>query len=99
MQNYALEAVENANLKVEAQINKDLLPRIKEIVTEIANSNYDYLHELKGIYIGNTPEGSGPDNDIFSMDVKGGNLELPLQTFLSNLVESVEEYLKKAEGA
>ena len=87
--NYSLEAVENAIEKVEAQVNKHLLPRIKEIVTEIAKGKYDSLDELKAITINSTPEGFGPDNDIFSMDARGGGISLTLGAFLSELISLV----------
>ena len=90
--NYALEAIENAINEQDQQVNRYLLPRIKEIVLEIGGGNYINLHELKGIVISNTPEGSGPDNDIFLLDVKGGNIQIPLQIFLGNLITQVEEY-------
>lgn len=93
--NYSLEAVGNAIEKSTKQVNKNFLPRIKEIIMEIANGNYSNLHEFKGIVVNNTPEGSGPDNDIFSMDVRGGGVSLPLGQFLSELISLVEKLLEE----
>lgn len=89
---YALEAIEDAILKIKNQINKNLLPRIKELVIEIADNNYDHLHDLKRLVMGNTPEASGSDNDIFLMDVKGGNIIHTLRMHLNAVIESVEKY-------
>lgn len=88
--NTSLEGVENAMKNVKNQVNKDFLPRIKDILIEVGKDNYEHVHELKGI-ISNNPEGSGPDNDILSMDVQGGGISLPLGTFLSELTSLVDK--------
>lgn len=87
----ALEGVEFAIGHVASQVNGYLLPRIKAIVLEIQDGNYQHVDELKSIIVSNTPEGSGPDNDIFTMFVQVGNKMVNLSVLLWDLADTVTQ--------
>lgn len=86
-----LEGVEYAINHAVAQVNKSLLPKIKAIVLEIKNGDYSRVNELKAIAVGNTPEGSGPDSNIFLISVQVGNQTEYFGTLLWDFVELIKE--------
>jgi hypothetical protein len=83
-----LEGVEYAISHSHTQVNKHLLPRIKEIVQEIAVGNFNHVSELKSICVSNTPEGSDPENDIFATFVQAENRSLNFGALLWDLAEA-----------
>lgn len=86
-----IEGIEYAINHAVAQVNKSLLQRIKAIVLEIKNGDYSHVFELKGVAVGNTPEGSGPDNNVFLMSVQVENQTEYFGTLLWDFVELIKE--------
>jgi len=73
--NTALESVEYVEKNINRQVNKDLLPLIKKTIVNIKNGDFEKLDDLKQLVYGSgRPEGSGPDNDIFSIGVHANGI-------------------------
>lgn len=86
-----LEGVEYAIEHVEAQVNKHLLPRIKDIVLEIQSRNYQHSDELKAMELNSAPEQSDEQNDIFAMFVQVGDKMVSFSALLWDLADTVKK--------
>jgi len=86
-----LEPVEYALQHATTQLNKDLLPKIKEIVKVIAEGDLSRVDELKAILASGSLEGASPDNDIFSMEVQKKGKMLTLDQVLGELLSLISD--------
>lgn len=88
--NILLEAIAYADSNSSGQSNLEQLKVARKLTERIVKGDLDAKHDLKGLFIAKE-DNSGPDTDISLMDVVANSQSLPLQNFIDDLVQAVEE--------
>ena len=87
-----LQAVNQTKNKVTTQSNRKNLDTVITLVNRIKNNDLEARHELKGLFIAKS-NNSDATSDVSFMEVHIDGLARPLQWYIDQLIEAVENYL------